>query len=73
MHLLILRSQFLEKYGGHLYTGVWYILVSVSVYVILTCWEKNSNEPPEDRLDRCQSASEVKSDQLRKKCALIVD
>jgi len=35
--------------------------------------EKNSNELPEDGVNRCENASEVKSDQLRKKCALIVD
>jgi hypothetical protein len=48
------------------------ILVSVSV-CHFDVSEKNSNKLPEDGVDKRQNASELNSDQLRKKCALIVD
>jgi hypothetical protein len=35
--------------------------------------EKNRTKLPEDGVDKCQNASQLESDQLRKKYALIVD
>ena len=47
------------------------MLETVYAYIILKCC-KNSRELPDDGVDKSREASELKRDQLTKKCVLIV-